>query len=174
MAYLVNAGPYTIASVRTFRGMETEGFNAALFRDGRKLATLINEGNGGLTKFEWVERGRLALINGRPATIEEARLHEYASGLPEVPAGPGDDGAALRMDSGLFVELLVERTEEEKRFRKMLKARVVLLEGRKLFSMNVMPIERNLAVARQKYPEAQVLNVMPEAAALALIFQTAA
>ena len=48
---------YSVKKVKTFRGMEGEGYNADLYRDGKKIAFVIDEGCGGETRFEWLDLG---------------------------------------------------------------------------------------------------------------------
>ena len=45
---------YTIKGVKTFRGMEGQGFNATLCRDGKPVAHVDDEGCGGCYNWRWL------------------------------------------------------------------------------------------------------------------------
>ena len=44
---------YQIKAFKSFRGMEGKGYNATLCRDGKPVAFVIDEGNGGEVNFHW-------------------------------------------------------------------------------------------------------------------------
>ena len=88
----MKSGGYEVRKVKSFRGMEGFGFNAELVRDGKPVALVIDEGNGGCYMFEWYDRsaalvpvkgfnviGEAFEFNGSP---EEAKLQDYLNGLP--------------------------------------------------------------------------------------------
>ena len=76
---------YEVKNVKGFMGEDCPGFNATLYRDGQKVATVIDSGNGGMTDFHWVDgqaphvdikftndEGKEVSFKGTP---EEAKLH---------------------------------------------------------------------------------------------------
>ena len=49
---------YSVKKVKTFRGMEGHGYNADLYRDGKKIAFVMEEGCGGEPTFEWEDHSK--------------------------------------------------------------------------------------------------------------------
>ena len=47
---------YSVKGFKEHRGTEGYGYNATLYRDGKKIAFVIDEGNGGEVIFEWNDR----------------------------------------------------------------------------------------------------------------------
>lgn len=71
------ASTYTVKNVRTFQGMEDQGFNATLYRDGKRVALVIYEGSGGCCMFRWDG-------DREKRDSEEKLLKEHAASLPSV------------------------------------------------------------------------------------------
>ena len=44
---------YTLKNVKTFMGMEGHGFNASLYKDGKKVAVVIDSAYGGCYDYRW-------------------------------------------------------------------------------------------------------------------------
>lgn len=49
---------YTLAKVKTFRGMEGHGLNATLMHNGEAVAFILDEGNGGEVRFDFRNPGQ--------------------------------------------------------------------------------------------------------------------
>jgi hypothetical protein len=47
---------YSVKGFKEQRGTEGYAYNATLYRDGKKIAFVINEGNGGESHFDWMDR----------------------------------------------------------------------------------------------------------------------
>lgn len=58
------ASPYSLTGIKSFRGMEGLGLNATLLRDGKKVAFIMDDGNGGEYRFEF----------GNPTQRREGRV----------------------------------------------------------------------------------------------------
>ncbi len=57
---------YSVKSVKTFDGMEETGFNANLYRGSKKIASVIDSGDGGETNVRWLDHGSGGVvISGR-------------------------------------------------------------------------------------------------------------
>lgn len=125
---------YTIKGLKTFRGTDGHGFNAHLYRDGVKVAFVINAGTGGDTTFEWVDFKepridvQMTDYNGQPYTMqctpEEAKLHEFVKGktcyyMPEW----NNENEPLTPE--FLIMELVDKMENERRFKKMCKTKVL-------------------------------------------------
>lgn len=48
-------GKYSVSGVKTFMGMEGHGFNANLHEDGKKVAFVIDDANGGCYNWRWLD-----------------------------------------------------------------------------------------------------------------------
>jgi len=53
----LNTGGYTLRNIKTFQGIEMQGYNVTLARDGKKVASVIDEGAGGAPFFHWDNKG---------------------------------------------------------------------------------------------------------------------
>lgn len=91
--------PYTLKGLKTFTGMEGQGFNAKLVRDGKVVAALHDDGNGGCIFFDWVDR-----LHG--ASAEEKAFEAFIE--TERSKIPADK----------FISDLVDRTTLDRRLRR--------------------------------------------------------
>jgi hypothetical protein len=103
---------YTVKSVKIFRGMEGQGYNATLCRDGRPVALVIESATGGELDIEWRDYKepklrRVVRRYGKPVEIpltpEENRLYDHLDGKTY----PGLDGRPELMPPDIFIEDLV-------------------------------------------------------------------
>jgi hypothetical protein len=53
-----DANKYEVAKIKTFRGMEGEGLNAVLLKNGKKVADILDEGNGGEMYYDWIDMNK--------------------------------------------------------------------------------------------------------------------
>ncbi len=71
----------TVTGVKSFRGTEGLGFNANLLANGKKVAFVIDEANGGDYHYEWVsdeaEKSVEAYIASLPATPLKASAEDW-------------------------------------------------------------------------------------------------
>jgi hypothetical protein len=118
-------GKYEVKGVKAFRGMDTLGYNATLYRDGTKVALLVNDGSGGELQISWfdVMKPRVAISaegykgeqyawNG---TAEESALYGFVKSLN---LGHGTD----RWNVEAFLASLVDDFENIKRFKRICKS----------------------------------------------------
>ena len=123
---------YEVKNVKSFRGMEGHGYNASLYRDGNKVAFVIDEGHGGEVSFEWEDsmapRQRVQMKNYkgedfvRSCTPEESILMEFMKGK-KVDLGQGI--GEVDLDEGMFVGQLLDIYENNKRFNRICKAKTL-------------------------------------------------
>ena len=98
---------YTVKDVKTFRGMEGEGFNATLCRDGRKIAFAIDDATGGEIHIQWT--------GGRARAAEEKRLLEFLKTLPKERW----EDTEYDVTPDMFLAVLVDEAQIEKRLRRL-------------------------------------------------------
>lgn len=144
--------PYSVKGVKSFRGMEGYGFNAVLYRDGKKIALVIDEGNGGSMIFEWTSGPRWD-------NFETKSLQEYAKSLPPLPADPawGTGAEPLPMNDELLVAELVSEFEFQQKTRRQLKKKTLFQVGKEIGSDEFRQISSPFSATvktfiAQKYP----------------------
>lgn len=126
---------YEVKNVKGFMGMDCPGFNATLYRDGVKVAFLIDDGNGGEVSFDWVDRSgprvEVPWVNHqneaiviRGCTVEEGKLYDFLRGKT-WNMGPELGGKDIQTDPGYFVSELVGEFEDAKRFNRLCKTKVL-------------------------------------------------
>ena len=131
---------YSIKNVKTFRGMEGQGFNADLYKDGKKIAFVMDSAQGGCLDFEWIDRK------------EEKIINDYAKTLPKSKTF----GIEIEMDADIIIDNLVNDYLLDKEYKRKCKNNVVFKtkedeEG----SYNVVKAEYNPDIKKrlmEKYP----------------------
>ena len=98
---------YTVRDIKTFRGMEGEGFNVTLCRDGRKVAFVIDDATGGDVHIQWGDAHR--------GGAEEKRLLEFLKTLPKERL----EDTEYDVTPDIFVAALVDEAQTEKRLRRL-------------------------------------------------------
>jgi hypothetical protein len=118
---------YTIKGLKTFTGNEGQGYNVSLYRNGKRVAFVIDDASGGEVDFQWCDhnaprvefqnadfRNKGTVIRGTP---EEKILNDFIRGkeLPkeEDPALFEAIGQTY-MTPDIFVGELVRRHREER------------------------------------------------------------
>lgn len=118
---------YEVKNVKTFVGMEGKGYNATLYRDGVKIAFVIDEGNGGETNVQWLDykAQRVGVswqdYQGNPWTIqctpEQAKTYEFIRGKTMKLL----DGKDSQISMDIFLGSLMDDFENSKRFKRLCK-----------------------------------------------------
>jgi len=98
---------YTVRDIKTFRGMEGEGFNATLCRDGREIAFVIDDATGGDVHIQWAD--------ARSHGAEEKRLLEFLKTLPKERW----EDTEYDVTPDIFLATLVDQAQTEKRLRRL-------------------------------------------------------
>lgn len=102
---------YTVKNVKTFIGMEGQGFNATLYRDGKKVAFVIDDACGGCYNYSFV------------SLQEEKDYFAFCKALPPIDF----QGSPLTMDGDIFVSDLVSQYQQDKKLRSLCKTKTVVL-----------------------------------------------
>jgi len=116
---------YEVKNVKSFRGREGYGFNASLYRDGKRVAHVDDEGNGGCYRYHWLdwEAGRVEIpttVNGKDFMLKVTR--EQKAFMEHVKAA-GKYGDFEPEDS--CVAELVDEYEANKQYKKWCKKSIV-------------------------------------------------
>lgn len=117
---------YEVKGVKDFIGMEGHGFNATLYRDGKKVCFIIDDADGGDYHYQWYDleepREEIEIIGHDlnkckfRATKEEAIFLKYLQTLP-YELNEFDQKMYPVEDDG-FIAGLVERYELAKLCKK--------------------------------------------------------
>ena len=100
---------YSVRNVKTFTGMEGPGFNATLCRDGRPVASVLDEAQGASLRFDW------------KSDAEETALRTLCSKVP-----PQDfEGISIAYDIDQLLFRLLNDHENDKRLKRRAKTKTL-------------------------------------------------
>lgn len=121
----MNTEGFEVKNVKTFVGMEGEGFNCTLYKDGKRIAFVIDSAQGGEYQFQWVDhklervdiksfdlKGDEITYKGTPL---EKVVVDFVNTLPPEDVDFHDE--TVRVDLDIFVAHLVEQYEEAKQLK---------------------------------------------------------
>lgn len=126
---------YTIKGLKTFIGNEGRGYNVSLYRDGIRVAFVIDDASGGMVDFQWVDRDPKTWVdheitdwNGEKSTIrvtpEEKKLYEFIKGKLGKPLF--DDDTQRQMEPDEFVAGLINAHEIDRKLRNLCKKNTLI------------------------------------------------
>ena len=124
---------YSIKNLKSFMGMEGYGFNVNLYRGKKKVAFVIDEGNGGMINIDWLLNEQPLDWNDKKACDkwhndkqeEMERLEKHCATLPILDTSIPN--FTLTVDCELFISELVNKFEKEKDLIKMMKKDIRLI-----------------------------------------------
>lgn len=174
---------YEVKGLKFWTGTDGQGYEGTLYRNGKKVATFLEEGGGGEPYITWVDRleafttgdalvwdndlkKRVVKLRDR-MTPEEARLWAHVLTLPAY-VSPVIADCVLEMTPDLFIDCLVGDWQLLQKMKRMLKGKVVLIDGGKLYTIKAPWTNERGDALRKKYPNATFLNMMSEGEAFEL------
>lgn len=98
---------YTVRNIKTFQGVEGEGFNATLCRDGREVTFVIDDATGGDVRIQWAD--------ARSRGAEEKRLLKFLKTLPKERC----EDREYDVTPDIFLAALVDQAQTEKRLKRL-------------------------------------------------------
>jgi hypothetical protein len=134
---------FALKGVKTFRGMEGEGFNAKILKDGQLLCLAMNAGNGGQSRYEWhSDAARKSLED----LVEEKRA--------EIPADQVTEGFNDRklFNMDILIEEMLCAFLEEKSLLRVLKKKTIFETGGKMLQIPKPYGPEVKAFLQKKYP----------------------
>ncbi len=140
---------YTVKGIKSFQGEEGYGFNATLYRDGKKVATVSDYAHGGPLDIRFTNED------------EEVKLQEHVRALPVETFEHEGKTLSLPLSSRIevFLNALVDRTEElNSLFRKSRKNIYFIREGKILSTKKATPTEETIAIVRQQHKAEAILS----------------
>lgn len=112
----------TLRNLKTFNGLEGQGFSATMYVDGVMTAEVIDDANGGCYNIrECYDRKAQKIVAGA-----EARLKQVYAFIKTLPAEdwPEDfgmaDGSKYEVDLDGYLSKMVEEQETQRRYAAML------------------------------------------------------
>ena len=104
---------YEVKGIKSFRGNEGYGFNATLYRKGKKIAFVMDSAQGGQHDWEWVDR---------KLRFEETKLICLVKNIPECET---EFDFTMGVDIDMFISMLVGEKEEYDSFKRKCKTKTL-------------------------------------------------
>jgi len=150
---LTRVATYELKAIKEFTGRDGYGLNANLYRDGKKIASIIDHGDGGILSFEFVDRSQVQEIFDELTALSRS----------VKPVWMPDDVA----NADWYVHHLLEVTANNKAskkgvlFRKSNEADVNLFANREVYAIPLDGFTREecLDYLRSKYPAGEVWDI---------------
>ena len=167
-AALVAAG-FDIKGLKTWSSRDGGGYQYTLTHNGKAVASVTNDGNGGCTDIGWMNMtwdGRISVgYNATPAQVKKATAQAALSKAAKdaldafVAALPPHHyhGMDLKVDAGWVASELVNIAETRKAIRKKTLFRVDGTE----YQIKAVYDAKVAAYIKGKYPTATILNEDP-------------
>lgn len=140
---------YSVAKIKTFRGMEGDGLNAVLLRGKKKVADLLDEGRGGMMHYYWVDHNK----GGEEGLFKAFVKAEKAKIPADLKDKEGFNEHDL-FDGDVWVWMQVDKVVNDKRFRKACKTKTLFQVGDKIGSDQFMAL-KGVDLATRQYIEKQ-------------------
>tara|TARA_R110000824_G_scaffold243247_1_gene431867 strand:+ start:453 stop:986 length:534 start_codon:yes stop_codon:yes gene_type:complete len=163
---------YQVKAVKTFHGHDGHGWECKLYRDGKAVAIVVEDGYGGELKFYWDDqlpdiprvecrnRNYDGNINTYKGTPEEARLEAHVLDLPQIDSPFGDDDEKMYISAYIFVDDMVTEALYTKDVKKLLKRLAFIKADGKIYQYKEDSSQTRALVAKSD-PDAIILNDMP-------------
>ncbi len=152
---------YTIRNFKSFLGHEGHGFNLSLYRDGIKVAFVVDSANGGDFEYSWEDREQpqvdihITGWEGKPVTFkgtpEEKIFREFCESLPEVKSDI--DSSMMKVDDDLFISRLIDEYLSKQWLQKKLKKFFLFQIGNDIGTNKYQTIPRNPNTTQEKVIE---------------------
>lgn len=155
VAETANIATYTADKIKTFNGMEGKGYNAILYRNGVKVATLIDDASGAPVMIDWVD------------AIEEKAMALYAS----QQAPYEFNGQMLDVTVDLVVEQVVNAHLILKDLKRHAKTKVVGYLNGDILTFKATPTEVSIAAVRKHNDGIVIINGMTDSQLLDVIYK---
>lgn len=146
-----------------FASQETSCFQATVYIDGKRAGEVSNEGHGGPDSIS-------------PRELQ-TRLDEYGASLPKEACDWTDRDTGKAAEISQTAETLIGNALDawllQRELKRICKKAAYAVNG-KIYTLKVPYDERVREHLAKKYPDAKILNTMPQAEAVALLREYAA
>ena len=122
---------YSVKGVKTFRGMEGTGWECSLYKDGKKIGTVLDDAHGGPLMFYIPQN-------------EHKILDDHCKTLPKQPWGfeaEGLDPEGCSVDADIFIGNIVADFIENRDFKRRCKTHTIFTlkdEPKEFWSMKAL------------------------------------
>lgn len=152
---------YTVGKIKPF--IEGWGYKAILYCDGKRIADVIADANGGPLDLRFDD------------PEQEQRLRNYVATLPAhvcsfVDTETGKP-AVIPVTVNLFVEDLVNKTQAVTRVKRLMRTSVIVIECGELCQFKIKPTPEEIASIQRENPKAVILNGLSDDDLFARVFQ---
>jgi hypothetical protein len=162
---------YTIKNSKSCMSRDGIAWSMTLYRDGVKVAIVMDEGRGGCIDVDWVDRSSGCVevnwidYKGQPVVLkcthEEAKLYEFLRG--QMSDGGFGDGPK-QMDPDDYFAKLADEHESQKRIKRFCKTKTLFrVKGDKVGEHRVLKIPYCLKAHDfiiQKYGKDQIEEIL--------------
>lgn len=149
-----------------FASEETNCYTATLYVDGKRFATVGNEGHGGC---DFVRKLDISMTGEQFRTKLAAVNKWLAENNPPVELS---GGSTLSYDLELWCDNELEIFLVARKVTRLVKSKIVCVDGNRCFTINNTPTEALFTKVRAKYPTAAILNTIPVREAAKLLLKT--
>lgn len=165
---------YGARSIKSTMGPEGPGFTCSIFRGSKRVAEVADFGNRGPIRWNWLDRNSPAEVielNYKDeevklkGTREEAMFSLFCRQQPKYRMG----GSEYSVSMDVMAENLVNEAFLVRQIRSMVKGKIAIIDGDKLYTVKTAPAPEAILKARAKYPDAKILNEMTEVEQLAAV-----
>jgi hypothetical protein len=145
---------YSVKNIKSFTGMEGRGYNATLYNGQRKIAGLIDDASGGPLIIRLTDQAEAEILDAYIQTLPDhvCNFLDPETGQPAV----------IKYSMELFLDDLVNLTEQVNKIKKSIKKRILFIQDGELYSINVDPSEKNKDIALKRHHNAILLNNVDE------------
>ena len=159
---------YSVTKVKTLNGREGYGFSCVLLKNGKKVASCYDYGDGADIHIEWDNRTPAVVKNRnfediiieRPGYIEEAQFNDFVNSLPIIKGEVPEYN--MFPSPHLVIEDLVNHSIGLKKISSMLKKSVIFkTPDNKILSSkpsNDKSLDDLLNAIQSKHNDYQILN----------------
>ena len=164
---------YKVKNVKTFRGMEGEGYSCSLYRDNKKVAECTDHANGGEIYIRWsdyqVPKVKRSMINTLDelveisVTPEESLFYNFC----EQETWTSFDGKEYKKDPDIKLGEMADEYVNNKRMKRICKGKTLfrplsqevdLKNQKSWLTVNAVFSERIKKVLTDKHGECIFLN----------------
>lgn len=151
---------YSVSKIRTSQGRQGEAYSATLVRNGKVVASVIEEANGGCLRIYWQDKqgGKSAEEDRFNAYVEEEKAKISASAInDEVSKAAGFDvQEKVLFNDHICIENMVNKALDDRRWKRLCKTNTLFQVGSQIGSDKIQSIKGTGHLVRawviSKYP----------------------
>ena len=157
---------YAVKAVKTFHGHDGHGWECKLYRDGKSVAVVVEDGWGGEIQFHWNDHDAPRVECRKrnyddsfityKATPEQAQLEAHILEQPQRDS-PFSDGEKMYINADIFVDDMVTTALYTKDVKKLLRKLSFTKTDGKIYHYKEDTLQTRAMLAKHD-PDAVILN----------------